>query len=125
MNEIEQQLLREQVGVNKATLTIRSRVKIDAGRWWRKTPLWLCVVGDELVMLAVARRRYAEKIAIAECPDSHYNPATGELVIEAGEDLRFSRLAMSPTDGLRVLDAIHVDVKSNRKLKNDEKKTLV
>jgi len=107
VNEIELQLLREMVGVNNATLTIRTRAKIDAGRWWRKTPLWLCVVGDELVMLAVARRRYAEKIAIAECPDSHYNPATGELVIEPGENLRFNRFRVSPREAIQLLKILN------------------
>ena len=107
MNELETQLLREMVGVNKATLTIRTRAKIDAGRWWRKTPLWLCVVGEDLVMLAVARRRYAEKIAIAECPDSHYNPATGELVIEPGESLRFNSFKVNLRDAIQILKIIN------------------
>lgn len=107
MNELEQQLLREQVGVNKATLSIRCRAKIDAGRWWRKTPLWLCVVEDELVMLAVARRSYAEKIAIAECPDSHYNPATGELVIEPGENLRFNRFKITLREAIQILKILN------------------
>jgi len=107
VNKLEQELLREQVGDNQPTLTIRSRAKIDAGRWWRKTPLWLCVVGDELVMLAVARRRYAEKIAIAECPDSHYNPATGELFIDPGENLRFSRFEMTPGEAIQILKILN------------------
>jgi hypothetical protein len=107
VNELEIQLLREMVGVNKATLTIRSRAKIDAGRWWRKTPLWLCVVGDDLVMLAVARRRYAEKIAIAECPASHYNPATGELVIEPAGELRFNSFKVNPRDAIQILKILN------------------
>jgi hypothetical protein len=107
VNELETQLLRETAGSDKPSLTIRTRAKIDAGRWWRKTPLWLCVVGDELVMLAVARRHYAEKIAIAECPESHYNPATGELVIEPGENLRFNRFAMSPREAIQALKIIN------------------
>jgi hypothetical protein len=107
VNQLEQQLLREEVGVNKPTLAIRSSAKIDAGRWWRKTPLWLCVVGDELVMLAVARRRHAEKIAIAECPDSHYNPATGELIIEPGENLRFNRFKITPREAIQLLKILN------------------
>jgi len=107
VNKLEQELLREQVGDNQPTLTIRTRAKIDAGRWWRKTPLWLCVVGDELVMLAVARRHYAEKIAIAECPDSHYNPATGELVVEPGEQLRFNRFKITPGEATRILKILN------------------
>ena len=107
MNALEQQLLQEIAGSEGPTLTVRSRGKIDAGRWWRKTPLWLCVVGDNLVMLAVARRRYAEKIAIKECPDSHYNPATGELVIEPGEKLRLNRFELSPREAIQLLEILN------------------
>jgi hypothetical protein len=103
VNELELQLLRETGGDKEPTLTIQSQVKIDAGRWWRKTPLWLCVVGHDLVLLAVARRRYAEKIAIADCLDSHYNAATGELVIAPAENLRFDRIKVSPRQAIQLL----------------------
>lgn len=107
MNALETELLREMVGINKATLTIRTCAKIDAGRWWRKTPLWLCVVGDDLILLAIARRRYAEKIPLTECLDSHYNPATGELVIAPAETLRFSHIPMSPRDAMQILKILN------------------
>ena len=107
MNELEKQLLRETAGSDEPTLVVRSRAKIDAGRWWRKTPLWLCVVGGDLVMLAVSRRRYAEMIAIADCPDSHYNPATGELVIEPGEKLRFHQFPCSPREAIQLLEILN------------------
>lgn len=104
---MEQELLREQVGDRQPVLTIRSRTEIDAGRWWRKTPTWICVVGGDLVMLAVARRRYAERIAISECPESHYNPATGEFVIAPGEKLRFDRFKVSPRQAIRILKIVN------------------
>ena len=103
MNWREQQLLREEVGDVKPSLCIRSRARIDAGRWWRRTPVWLCVVANEIVMLAVARRRYFAKKPISECSDSHYNHATGELVIAPGEDLQLSRFPLSPRDALAIL----------------------
>lgn len=107
MNELEKNLLREMVGEKTPTLSIRSRAKIDAGRWWRKTPLWLCVVEDNLIMLAVARRHHAEKIAISECSDSHYNPATGELVLAPAEKLRFNRIKTTPREAIRILKMIN------------------
>ena len=107
MNELELQLLRETVGDDEPTLCLQSQAKIDAGRWWRKTPLWICVVGEQLVLLAVARRRYAEKIDIAECPDSYYNPATGELVIEPYEKLRYKRIKLSPRQAIQVLKILN------------------
>lgn len=107
MNELELQLLRETVGETPPTLAIRSRAKIDAGRWWRKTPLWLCVVGDHLVTLAIARRHHAEKIAIADCPDSHYNPATAELILAPAENLRLNHFKTTPREAIRILKVIN------------------
>ncbi|MFT4548764.1 MAG: hypothetical protein ACI8XO_001426 [Verrucomicrobiales bacterium] len=107
MNQRERQLLHEEVGDKaEARLCVRSRARIDAGRWWRRTPVWLCVVADELVMLAVARRRYVARVAIANCQQSHYNHATGELVIEPGEALQFSKFPLSPRDALGIIDLI-------------------
>jgi hypothetical protein len=103
MNRFEQQLLREETGDAEPLLCVRSKARIDAGRWWRRTPVWLCVMADELCMLAVARRRYVARIPISECTASHYNHATGELVIEPGESLRFSRFPLSPLEALRIL----------------------
>lgn len=117
MNQIEQSLLREQVGEVTPTLLIRSRTKIDTGRWWRKTRVWLCVVGDEFVTLAVARRRHAEKIAITHCPDSHYNPSSGELVIEPGENLRLNRFKVTPREAIRILKILNPS-SVNRTLQN-------
>lgn len=104
MNNQEQQLLREEIGATAPDLCIRSKARIDTGLWWWRTPMWLCVVGDELVMLAVARRRYFARKPLAECSLSHYNHATGEFVIEPGEDLQFSHFPLPPRDALKLLD---------------------
>ena len=104
MNSRERHLLDEITGGAEPVLCVRSRTRIDAGRWWRRDPVWLCVVAGELVMLAVARRRFFARIPIAECPDSHYNHATSELVIAPEEGLQFSRFALPPRDALRILE---------------------
>ena len=109
MNELETQLLRETVGDAEPSLCIRSGARIDAGRWWRRTPIWLCIVGGELVMLAVARRRYLEKVALADCAASHYSHATGELVIEPVENLRFNRFRLSPREAIQILRTLNPD----------------
>ena len=107
MNRLEKELLREETGGEEPRLCIRSRAKIDAGRWWRHTPVWLCVMADELCMLAVARRRWVARIPISDCTASYYNHATGELVIEPGESLRFSRFPVSPREALRILSFLN------------------
>jgi hypothetical protein len=103
MNDLEQALLRQEAGGVEPTFVLRSRSKIDAGRWWQGTPVWLCVMADELLMLSVSRRRYVERVALAACRDTHYCHATGQLVIEPGEELTFSRFKMSPREALKML----------------------
>ena len=107
MNHKERQLLQDEVGSAEPRLVVLSKAKIDTGLWWRRTPVWLCVVGDQLVMVSVARRRYIERVAIADCPSTHYNHASGELVIEPGGDLRVSRFPMSPGNAIRLLEIIN------------------
>lgn len=107
MNELEKQLLQETVGSAAAKLCIRSGEGIDAGRWWRRTPVWLCVVGDELVMLAVARRQHVEKVSLSACTSSHYSHATGELVIEPVENLRFNRFRISLREAIQLLKILN------------------
>ncbi len=107
MNTREQQLLNETIGTAGTQLCLRSRTRIDTGRWWRRSPVWLCVTNDELVVLAIARRRHLERIAIADCSDSHYNHATGELVIAPDESRHLNCFKMSPRDALRILKILN------------------
>ena len=108
MNALEHAALLAETDGAQPRFSVRSKTRVDAGRWWRRTPLWVCVMEHEIVLLAVARRRYVKRIAFDDCGSSHYCHTTGDLVIAAGEELMFSRFAMSPTDGLRILQALGV-----------------
>jgi hypothetical protein len=108
MNELEKQLLREETGGTEPRLVVRSRTRIDTGRWWRPTPLWLCVMENEFVMLAVSRRRYVARRPLAERRGTHYCHTTGELVIEPGEDLTFNRFRVTPREALALLEAMGI-----------------
>ena len=88
---------------------MRSGTRIDTGRWWFGSRVWLCVSGDELIILAVARRRHLERIAIADCSGSHYNHGTGELVVGPGESIHLNQFKMSPGDALRILKLLLPD----------------
>jgi hypothetical protein len=112
MNPIEQQLLRDNVGAAKPRLQLRTKTRIDTGRWWRKTPLWLCVMEDELVLLSVSRRRYFERLPFSQSEATHYNHSTGELVIEPAEALQHNRCALTPRDALRVLKFLKSETKN-------------
>jgi hypothetical protein len=109
MNDLEKTLLDEETGGAAPRLCIRTGTRIDAGRWWRRVPVWLCMVGDELLLLAVARRRHVERMAIADCHASHYSHATGELVIEPSESLRINRFSLTPREALQVLNFLKKD----------------
>ncbi|MEY3395319.1 MAG: hypothetical protein RL346_1555 [Verrucomicrobiota bacterium] len=104
MNPLESVLLGELTGGAQPRLLLRSRTRIDAGRWWRRTPVWICITHSELILFAVARRTYAERVPLAECHASHYAAMTGELVIEPAESLRVKHLALTPKEALGVLD---------------------
>ncbi len=103
MNPLEQRLLYEETGGVEPRMTVRSKTRIDTGRWWRPTPMWLCVMVDELVMLAVSRRRYVARLPLAECGATHYCHTTGELVVEPGEELTYSRFRVTPREALELL----------------------
>lgn len=106
LNRRERAILNAETGGAGVRLAVRSQTRIDAGRWWRRTPLWVCVTDHDVVVLAAARRQYMQRVPVDDCQGSHYCHTTGELVIETDEDLRFRRLAMSPVDGLRVLQTL-------------------
>ncbi len=107
MTELEGNLLATVCGAGEAPcLRIRSGLRIDAGRWWRRTPLWVCVVDSALVLLAVARRRYVEQVPLRDCRDSSYSHATGELLLAPVETLRYGRIRMSAREALEVLREI-------------------
>lgn len=106
MNARERALLGAELGGRSPRLVLRSRTFVDTGRWWRRTPLWLCVTDDSLVLLAASRRCYAERIDLADCTESYYCHATGQLVIVPGEQARFNQVTLLPQQALDVLDLI-------------------
>lgn len=104
MNRLESALLDELTDGAEPELLLRSRTRIDAGRWWRRTPVWICITDSELILFAVARRRYVERVPLSDCHASHYAAITGELVIDPTESLRIKHLALTPREALSVLD---------------------
>ena len=104
MNPLESALLDELTDGAAPELLLCSRTRIDAGRWWRRTRVWICITASELILFAVARRTYAERVPLSDCRSSHYAAISGELVIKPTEALRINHLALSPKEALRVLD---------------------
>lgn len=104
--KLEAQLLRDEAGGSEPRLTLRTQTRVDTGRWLKRSRLWLCVIDDDVVLLAASKRRYFEKITLADCRDSYYSHPTGQLVLEPLEAARYKQIQMSPTDALRFLELI-------------------
>lgn len=108
MSPLEKMLLHEACGGREPRLLIRTRTRVDAGRWWRATPLWLAIDGEDLVLFAVARRKYLERVPLADCHASQYSHSSGYLMIAPTERLRINHVALTPGETLRVLDAMNI-----------------
>jgi hypothetical protein len=106
LNAQEKQLLRETVGDTLPRWVVRTTTRVDTGRWTGRSPLWLCVMDDSLLLLAVGRRRYVQQVPLTECRGSQYNAARGGLIIAPAEELRFPFLGMTAFEALKTLDFI-------------------
>lgn len=104
MNQLESTLLTELTGGAQPNLLLRTRTRIDCGRWWRATPVWLCITATDLILFAVARRRYSERVTLAECATSYYAPSSGNLVIDPTKSLRIKHLSLPPREALNALE---------------------
>jgi len=104
MNELESALLEELTNGSEPRLLLRTLTRIDAGRWWRSTPVWLCITDRELILFAVARRCYTERIPLSDCINSHYAHSSGELVIDPAETLHMKHVKLSPREALDAID---------------------
>lgn len=109
MNSLEQALLAEALADAHPRHCVRTGTRIDAGHWWRRAVLWACLTDEELILLGVGRRRYVDRTPVAETSETYYNHATGELVVQPAETLRFRRLRLSPSEALRFL-SIHASL---------------
>lgn len=101
----------EQIGTDPPRLLLRTGTRVDTGRWLGRSSLWLCLTDRDLVLLAVAKRRYVEKVPLADCRNARYCHASGRLVFEGLEGMRFNQIDMSPTDALNVLSLLGQDGK--------------
>lgn len=111
MSAPERELLMRAAKGQEPVLASCSDTYIDTGRWWRTTPVWVCVTKDKVVLLAAGKRQYVEGFDRTECRDSYYCHIVGGIVLvnKGNSQPRFGHLRMSPLDGLRVLDAIRED----------------
>jgi len=103
MTEPERELLRVELGDQAPLLTLRSNTRVDTGRWWRRSRLWLCLTEHDILLFAAHKRHYIQRMPIRDCQSSRYCHTAGALLLEPREDWRFSTIMLPPTDAIRVL----------------------
>ena len=106
----EEMLISEETDLTDMVAVVKTKTRLDTGRWLWNSRLWLAVTNDKIILAAVGRRRYIETVPFSECGDSYYCHATGELVLEPVETLMHKRLKMTPANALTVLTAIGIDI---------------
>lgn len=111
MTATERDLQLKAVGDQRVLLTLRTDTRIDTGKWWRKSRLWLTITEDHLILFAASRRGYAQAVPVAQCQQSHYCPTAGGLLLEPRETWRFNPVAVAPTQAVEVLRHLQSDPK--------------
>jgi hypothetical protein len=110
MDNKERELLTEEAGEDiEPRLSLRSQTKVDTGGWFGSTPLWLAVSEDEIFVLANGKRPYFERVSLQDCNETHYNPATGEIIIAPTEGLICNQLAFSPSEAMELLQTLGIE----------------
>lgn len=103
MNPKEKALFEEVCRGRDPDLVLCTGSRVDVGRWWRTSPVWLCIVGGELVLLAVARRKFLNQVSVEDCQQSSYCHASRTLNLAPTENLEMNHISLSPCDALRTL----------------------
>ena len=77
--------------------------KVDVGYWTGKRRIWSCLLDKQLLLFAVGRRSFVERIAFEDLRDSQYNHVTGEIVLAPIEITNVQTLKVPPLAALEML----------------------
>ncbi len=103
MTRQEAALLSAELGEQSPVLTLCTGTRVDTGRWWRRSRLWLIVTECDLLLLAARKRRFIQRQPLSACRDSTYAHTTGMLLLEPRETWRYAAVSLPPTDAMKVL----------------------
>lgn len=109
----ENALLSEELAGQRPQLLLRSKTRVDTGRWLAKSPLWLCVTETTIVLLAASKRRYVQRMPITDCTTSQYCHTSGALLLQPSDQWRFHSIQLPPADALKVLKHLERATQSN------------
>ena len=106
----ELDLLQTELGEDiEPRTSLRSQTKVDTGGWLGNRPIWVSVTEEEILLCAAGKRPFFERVQLQDCTDSHYNPATGEVVIAPSEALICNQLTFHPGEAMALLTAIGIE----------------
>jgi len=92
--------------VEQVSRVVRTQTRVDVGSWLSKRPVWVCVLEEEILLVARGRRPYVERLPFRELKDSLYNHVTGELVLGPAKGVKVTCLRLPPLDAVQLLRCI-------------------
>lgn len=106
LSQRKTRLMNELAGTRDIRMAMGTGTRTDVGRWFGKGRVCLCLTDMELLLFAVGKRSYVERIPVHGLSESRYNHVTGELVLAPAEGARVTRLKMPPLDSLGLLELV-------------------
>jgi len=107
LTDQEAALLEAELGATPPRLLLRSKARVDTGRWLGKSPIWLCLTETDILLFAANKRRYVQRMPIRDCKDTLYCHTSGALLLQPSDQWRFNTIALPPVDAVEVLQHLH------------------
>ena len=103
LGRVRDGFLRSMVGDAPVFRVEKTGTKVDVGHWFGKVAVWISILEDEMILLAVGRRPFSERVAFDELGKTQYNHVTGEVVLAPAEASAIKTLRLSPLVALDIL----------------------
>ncbi len=106
LGESRERFLESLIGDRDVYHVQRTGTKVDVGYWTGKRRVWSCLLDDQLLLCAIGRLSFVERIPLDELRDSQYNHVTGEIVLAPIEITKVQTLKVPPLAALEMLTNI-------------------
>ena len=112
LGEARDQYLRDLIGNRDVYLVQQTGTKVDVGYWMGKRRVWTCLLDNEMLLFALGRVNFFDRIPFSELRDSQYNHVTGEIVLAPIEITKVQTLQVPPLAALEILAHFRTDDES-------------
>ena len=106
LGEARNEFLNTLIGDRGVYHLLRTDTKVDVGYWTGGRRVWSCLLDDELLLFALGRRSFVERISFEDLGESQYNHVTGEIVLAPIEITKVQTLRVPPLAALEMLTII-------------------